>query len=109
MRQQFKFWLDDQKPDEAQLIEVIDDLKANRAFSEALRTGLKLYADLSEGDTSLLFERFGHILRNGEAPVTVTPQRARDIQSTRLEVKEVEASDEDDDFNANFAAALLDL
>jgi len=48
-RLQFLFWLDDQKPDEQQVIELIKELKGQGNFTRAIREGLRLWMAAQEG------------------------------------------------------------
>ena len=57
-RLQYKFWLDLNKQDEHELAEVIEDLKQGRAFSQAVRHGIRLMVDLWGGNLDVLLELF---------------------------------------------------
>lgn len=52
------FWLDASKDDELLLLETIDELKAERKFSRAIRDGLRLFVSLSRGETDVLERLF---------------------------------------------------
>jgi len=49
-RWQFTFWLNDQKPDEQQVIEMIERLKGEGNFTRAIREGLRLWMEAQEGN-----------------------------------------------------------
>jgi len=57
-RLQYKFWLDANKADEHALAELIDQMKQERAFTRAVRDGLRLIADLWRGNLDVLLELF---------------------------------------------------
>lgn len=52
------FWLDADKDDELLLLETIDELKAARQFTRAVRDGLRLFVSLSKGETDVLESLF---------------------------------------------------
>ena len=53
-----KFWLDLEKPDHEEVNEIVHALKQTRAFSKAIRDGLRLIFDLRAGRLDVLFELF---------------------------------------------------
>lgn len=57
-RLQFKFWLDVNKPGEESIADIIEKLKNTRRYTEAVRSGLRLFWDLSQGKTDVLLELF---------------------------------------------------
>jgi hypothetical protein len=57
-RLQFKFWLDVSKLDEESIADIIEKLKNARKYSAAIRDGLRLIWDLSQGKTDVLLELF---------------------------------------------------
>lgn len=57
-RLQVKFWLDLHKPEEHNLAELIAELKEQRAFSGAVRDGIRLVADLCRGNLDVLLALF---------------------------------------------------
>ena len=57
-RLQFKFWLDVSKAEELHLAELIDELKQGRVFSQAIRDGLRLIANLWQGKVEVLLALF---------------------------------------------------
>ncbi len=57
-RLKFMFWLDMTKSDELRLAEEIENLKDRRLFSQTIRDGIRLIADLRAGRTSVLLELF---------------------------------------------------
>jgi hypothetical protein len=57
-RLQFKFWLDENKPDEKSIADIIEKLKNSRRYAAAIRDGLRLVWDLSQGKTDVLLELF---------------------------------------------------
>ena len=54
----FRFWLDDTKTEENQLIEEVDKLKGERNFTSTLRDGIKLITSLRAGSLNILFSLF---------------------------------------------------
>lgn len=62
-RYRFFFWLDANKDDELLLCESIDELKHKRAYTAAIRDGLRLVLTLSRGDTTFLETRFPLVVR----------------------------------------------
>ena len=57
-RLMFKFWLDISKADEESVADIIEKLKSARAFSAAIRDGLRLIWDLRQGKIDVLLELF---------------------------------------------------
>lgn len=57
-RLQFKFWLDVNKPEEYELAEMIAELKEGKAFSGAVRDGIRLLVDLWRGNLDVLLTLF---------------------------------------------------
>lgn len=57
-RLQFKFWLDITKSNEESIADIIEKLKNARKYSTAIRDGLRLFWDLSQGKTDVLLELF---------------------------------------------------
>lgn len=53
-----EFWLDVNKPRGLELAELIDELKQGRVYSQAIRDGLRLIADLWRGRVDVLLELF---------------------------------------------------
>jgi hypothetical protein len=54
----FRFWLDDTKSDENELIGQVDNLKQDRSFTSTIRDGIRLVCDLRDGKLDVLFELF---------------------------------------------------
>lgn len=52
------FWLDVNKPDEAELAETISYLKEQRSFAATIRDGIRLVCDLRAGRLDVLLELF---------------------------------------------------
>lgn len=76
-RRLFPFQLDVNKPEEQELAETIDDLKARRAFSKTVRDGIRLICDLRAGRLDVLFELFPWIqaqMGQASAPQPAAPQ-----------------------------------
>ena len=84
-RLRFTFWLDMHKPDEAQLAEIIDQLKLNRSFAATIRDGIRLVADLRAGRTEVLFELFPWIKDTLQPMPSVPAERGLQEQIARLE------------------------
>lgn len=64
-RVMYKFWLDQFRPDEFELMMFIEQLKRERGFAKAIRDGLRLVMSLRRGDTSVLYELYP-LLRVGQ-------------------------------------------
>jgi len=54
----FRFWLDDTKQDENELIGQVETLKQKRKFTETIRQGIELITDLRNGNLDVLFKLF---------------------------------------------------
>lgn len=67
------FWLDYAKPDESDLAEYIDQLKAQRKFVTTIKQGLRLIRDLREGRVDVLIELFPHLRERLQRPDVGTP------------------------------------
>jgi len=87
-RLRFHFWLDLNKPDEADLADTIEQLKGKRSFAAAIRDGLRLVVSLAQGDTTVLKRLF--------------PQVVEDIYLSGLEAAK-------DDFNGDVTQRLDEL
>jgi len=62
VREQVKFWLNKKAADEANILEIINWLKGQRAFVAAIRDGLRLIYDLRHlNSTDVLLELFPNI------------------------------------------------
>ena len=57
-RLQVKFWLDLHKSEESSLADLIAELKQARTFSRVVRDGIRLVADLGQGDLDVLLTLF---------------------------------------------------
>ena len=57
-RLMFRFWLDIFKPEEAKIVDTIEDLKSDRSFTQTIRDGIRLICDLRDGKLDVLFELF---------------------------------------------------
>ena len=61
-RRQYRFWLDECIPAEAELGRYVAELTDQRQFAPTIRDGLRLIRELRQGDISFLFELFPHIM-----------------------------------------------
>lgn len=61
MRKRFNFWLDDNRPHDWQINELITTLKRAGQFTRAIREGLRLWVDLRANKTDVLYELFPHM------------------------------------------------
>ena len=88
-RERVDFWLDLLKPDEWELLQVIETLKKQRLFTKTVRDGIWLIWDLSHGRTNALLELFPwvaeHFQGTGDSGLTV--DQVREI--IRLEAGDV--------------------
>ena len=57
-RIQHKFWLDIERDSEADLNDLVVDLKRRRSFVSTVRDGIRLIADLRSGNVDVLLELF---------------------------------------------------
>ena len=71
-RKRFNFWLEDKRPDDWQVNELITTLKRAGQFTRAIREGLRLWVDLRAGNTAVLCELFPFIA-DKLTPPTTTP------------------------------------
>jgi hypothetical protein len=98
-RLQFKFWLNVDKDDEAEIADTIELLKNRRLYTRAVRDGIRLFWDLWHGRLDLLLDLFPFvrekILQEALAQYAITPHMQRlDFQPTRISMREI-----DDDIN----------
>ena len=57
-----KFWLDLEKPDEAEINQFIDHYKRQRQFTRVIRDGIRLMWSLGQGNLDVLFELFPSVM-----------------------------------------------
>jgi len=87
-RLRFTFWLDMTKPDEENIAETIDHLKAERSFVRTVRDGIRLICDLRAGRLDVLFELFPWVraeFLEYMASLQLQPQRQDSELRQRLE------------------------
>lgn len=68
-RQQYVFWLDMNKPDEAVLAGRISELKTSRKFAKTIRDGIRLIEDLQAGRLDVLFALFPNVSEHLQSPL----------------------------------------
>lgn len=85
MRIMNSFWLDQDKEDQAELLEIIERMKANRQFSRSIRDGLRLIESLQNGNTDVLYSLFPDIQR-GNVPVRTEKKRVGQVAIHKVEV-----------------------
>jgi hypothetical protein len=76
-RLRFTFWLDLNKPDEAEIAEHITELKEKRSFASTIRDGIRLVYDLRHGRTEVLQELFPWVLEQHTAAQRMTDDAPR--------------------------------
>jgi hypothetical protein len=84
-RLRFTFWLDVQKPDEAELAETIDVLKQERTFASTIRDGIRLICDLRAGRVDMLLELFPWVRESLQSTPTAPVEKGLQEQIARLE------------------------
>jgi hypothetical protein len=91
-RERVDFWLDLLKQDEWELLQVIETLKRQRLFTKAVRDGIWLIWDLSQGRTEALLELFPWVAEHfcGTGSNGLTADQVREI--VRLEAGEITAN-----------------
>lgn len=72
-RLRFHFWLDMDNPRDIEIADLIELLKNERAYTAAIRDGLRLIAALRAGNTDMLFQLFPGL--------ETELQRAQDVQA----------------------------
>jgi len=98
-RIQFKFWLDEIKPDEQWLITVCDWLMEQKQFVKSVRDGLRLIYDLRhQRSTASLEELFPDIraMLNANNPQPVKPSGGGELQEIKNMLEIVVAQVKDD-------------
>lgn len=80
-RKQIVFWLDLANDIEYEIAEYIADLKRGRAFSAAVRDGLRLIATLRRGETHILEALFPQVVR-----ALVDSHHAEELERLRAEL-----------------------
>lgn len=78
-RYRFSFWLDSRKSDEKGLHQLVNNLKAERQFTSAIRDGLRLICDLRAGNTDVLYELFPNL----RPPVVINGGGGGDLQEIK--------------------------
>lgn len=84
-RLRFPFWLDLNKPDEAELADAIAILKEKRSFSKTIREGIRLICDLKAGQVTVLFELFPWVKDHIGENTSIEHTTALERQLERLE------------------------
>lgn len=84
-RLRFPFWLDLNKPDEAEVADAIAILKEQRSFSKTIRDGIRLICDLRAGQVDVLFELFPWVKETLTQTISAAPTTALERQLERLE------------------------
>ena len=90
MRFQTKFWLDDERAGESEVLDHIAHLKHQRLFAKTIRDGIRLVVDLRAGRVVVLCELFPWVL---EQQLTHTQNGGPQVMS----VPTFAAPPEDDD------------
>ncbi|MGB7341462.1 MAG: hypothetical protein WBC91_21375, partial [Phototrophicaceae bacterium] len=57
-QRQFRFWLNAKSRQDQTLIELVNQLKNKRSFTQTIRDGIRLVCDLRNGKLDVLFELF---------------------------------------------------
>lgn len=84
---QYRFLLDVSKKDQQELAHIIQELKAKRSFARAIRTGLRLFWSLMQGQTDVLVEEFPWVVERLQSPL-VQLQEQLDRIETKITVIE---------------------
>lgn len=73
-RIQFRFWLDANKPEQAEMGDKLDRMKAdkNKSFAAFIRNAIRLMLSLMAGETIVLVELFPHVVEAIRADATPT-------------------------------------
>jgi hypothetical protein len=82
-RQQFKFWVDLHKSDEAYLPDVIKELKQGRVFMKAIRDGIVIVYDLLHGRVDALLALYPWVFDH----IRAMPPTIEDQINERLEAR----------------------
>lgn len=95
-RERFFFWLDVRKPDEFEVTELISELKRQRAYTSAIRDGIRLIVDLRAGRVGVLLELFPWVATalGGQtpAPRPISPPPLAEDDESLLVVKSAEST-----------------
>ncbi len=83
-RYKYKFWLDDQREGDHEIAAIIETLKGQRAYTQAIRDGLRLIADLKAGNTGVLLELFPAVGQQIGAPDTGAGSGGNDDKLTNI-------------------------
>lgn len=90
----YEFWLEPGKGDHEAVMDVIDDLKANRAFAPVVRDGIMIVAELRKGRVDLLLKLFPWVervvLERIPEPERVLPSSS-EVDDLRAEVERLKA------------------
>jgi hypothetical protein len=79
LRYQWKFWLDANKDEQLLLCEKLDELKNRRQFAPTIRNALKLFFDLSKGNTKILQDLFPSIVDKIKESVQIETQASNEF------------------------------
>jgi hypothetical protein len=91
-RERVDFWLDLLKPDEWELLQLIEALKKQRLFAKTVRDGIRLIYDLSQGKTDVLEELFPWVLDPVAEPRSSSDDNGRifnELTEMRREFEEI--------------------
>jgi len=99
-RYRFEFWLDKDKPEEADLMTKIDELKARNKFASTMRKGVVLIPALDEGDYETLVQMYPDVVERllaamvGQGIVVVNtppapPEPSEEIKSLKEQINQL--------------------
>lgn len=91
-KHRFEFWLDEDKPEENELMGKIEALKDRNKFASTVRKGLMLVPTLEAGDFDTLVQMYPDVVQKlidvvvgqGAIVVTATPPKPPDVDYDKL-------------------------
>lgn len=107
-RLQYMFWLNLDKPDQASIAAIIEDLKEARSFAKTIRDGIRLITSLQRGDTSVLLELFPLLQLGQHTNATFTGNRIENVNIFAEHVEHVDPTQARENFASGFGDLFAD-
>lgn len=103
---QFRFILNVANTQDAELSEIIRDLKSHRSFTKSIRIGVRLFWSLRNGKTDYLIQEFPWLIEHFESSLTDVQEQLSRIESKLADPELLQALQEQQKRQAKESATL---